>query len=186
MKITIKASETTDLQKIIHYCDLYSKQYEELDDNHIRIIGEDLESIKTSIKFLRLGDIKSESPTFIQTKKMDLRELKLTSLNNVKVVNFPENINLGINSTNTNVEVIIYFIDKLEDIKTFVNLCSEISLPKDNTTILLYKKGRVDGVNLDSILHPFKEKVHTGFCLRPPILGTLSKNWGALIMRKEI
>lgn len=117
---------------------------------------------------------------------MNLKELHLDNLENIKVVNCPDNINLGIVSTDNNVEVIIYYVEKLDDVDSFVKICSEISLPENNTTILIYKKGRNDGVNLESIFKPFKEKEYPNFKLKTPVLGTLQPGYlGALIMSRK-
>lgn len=117
---------------------------------------------------------------------MDLKELKLESLENVKVVNCPDNISLGIVSTDADVETVIYYIEKLDDVDAFVGLCSGLSLPDNNTIILLYKKGRNDGVNLESIFKPFLEKQHPNFKLKLPVLATLQPGYlGALIMNRK-
>jgi len=117
---------------------------------------------------------------------MDLHELKLESLKNIKVVNCPDNINLGIVSTDDNIKVVIYYIEKFNDVDAFVRFCSGISLPENNTTILLYKKGRHDDVNLNSIYLPFKEGKYPNFRLKVPVLGTLQPDYlGALIMSRK-
>jgi len=115
---------------------------------------------------------------------MKLKALKLDSLSRIKVINCPDNICLEIESTDEDINVLLYYISKIEDVADFVKYCSSIELPSDNTTVLLYQKGRLDGVNLEYIFEPFKVKKYTNFKLKLPVLATLSKNIGALVMSK--
>jgi len=80
--------------------------------------------------------------------------------------------------------VILFYIDKIEDVKSFVDLCNTSSLPKDNRTIMIYKKGRKDGVNRDSIFMPFREGTYEGFKLKAPMLCSISEELSACVMCK--
>lgn len=115
---------------------------------------------------------------------MDLKKLRIEKFKNVQVVNFPADIKLGIISATNNVEVIIYYIDRLDDVKNFVKLCSSMPLPKENRTIMVYKKGRKDGVNRDTIFMPFgKDK---RFALKAPMLCSISDELSACVMGRIV
>jgi hypothetical protein len=111
---------------------------------------------------------------------MDLKKLRIEKFKNVQVVNFPKDIKPEIKPATKNVEVIIYYIDKLDDVRKFVELCSSMPLPKDNRTIMVYKKGRKDGVNRDSIFLPFRKDKN--FTLKAPMLCSLSDGLSACVM----
>jgi hypothetical protein len=115
---------------------------------------------------------------------MDLKKLKIENFQNIKLVNFPENVKLNIEPTGKDVEVIIYFINKQTDIQKFVELCNSCDLPSDNRTIMVYRKGQKDGPNRDSIIVPFKNKVYSGFKLKAPMLSSLSAEFSAFVMSK--
>ena len=111
---------------------------------------------------------------------MDLKKLRIDKFKNVRLVNFPKGIDLGISSASNGVEVIIYYIDRLEDVKKFVKLCASTPLPKENRTIMVYKKGRKDGVNRDSIFMPLGS--NKNFTLRAPMLCSISDELSACVM----
>jgi hypothetical protein len=115
---------------------------------------------------------------------MDIKKLKLDSFKRFNVVNFPEGIETGLHNSTNDIEVIIYYIDTLEDVKRFVALCESSNLPKENRTIMVYKKGRKDGLNRDSIFMPFKDNIFTGFKLKAPMLCSLSSEFSACVMCK--
>ena len=117
---------------------------------------------------------------------METSKLKLEKFKNIQVINFPEEIELGISSVENKVEVIIYYIDKIADVKAFVELVNASNLPKENRTIMIYKKGRKDGVNRDSIFMPFKDEIYKGFKLKAPMLCSISIELSACVMCKEI
>lgn len=117
---------------------------------------------------------------------MDLKELKLEKFKNIQVVNFPNEIELGISPVENEVEVIIYYIDKIADVKAFVNLVNNSGLPKENRTIMVYKKGRKDGVNRDSIFMPFKDEIYKGFKLKAPMLCSISNELSACVLCKVL
>jgi hypothetical protein len=116
---------------------------------------------------------------------MELNKLKLDKFHNIRFVNFPREMLLGHESTEKNAEVIIYYINSPEDVNTFVDLCNSSNLPKDNRTIMIYKKGRKDGVNRDSIFMPFKENKHKGFILKAPMLCSISNELSACVLSKQ-
>ena len=117
---------------------------------------------------------------------MYLDKLKIEQFNSFSVKNFPESIDLGIESSDKNFDVVIYYIDAVDDVTRFVDFCNGASLPDDNRTIMIYKKGRKDGVNRDSIFGPFREGKFTGFKLKAPMLCSLSKELSACVMSKEV
>jgi len=113
---------------------------------------------------------------------LDLKKLRIGKFKNMRLVNFPKSIDLGIDTTARNVEVIIYYIDRLDDVKKFVQLCVSTPLPKENRIIMVYRKGRKDGVNRDSIFMPFgKDK---RFALKAPMLCSISDELSACVMSR--
>ncbi|PLX21069.1 MAG: hypothetical protein C0597_03800 [Marinilabiliales bacterium] len=117
---------------------------------------------------------------------MDLQKLKINQFNHISLVNFPQDIDLGIISDNNNIEVVIYYINKVEDIQNFVNYCNSIDLPKDNRTILVFKKGRKDEVNRDRIITPFRQNKFEDFTFKAPMLCSLSKELSAFVLAKKM
>ena len=101
-------------------------------------------------------------------------------------MNFPKEIETGLSSSSTTIQVIMYYINSLEDVIKFVEICNSSNLPKDNRTIMVYKKGRKDNVNRDTIFRPFKENIHKDFKLKAPMLCSLSNELSACVMCKEI
>ena len=65
---------------------------------------------------------------------------------------------LILSCTKENYDPLIYYVDKLEDVDAFVKLVDSSQLPKSNRTIIVYRKGRKDGVNRDSIFMPFRRE----------------------------
>ncbi len=115
---------------------------------------------------------------------MNLEKLKLKNFKNIAVLNFPKEFDLGIKSTKENVEVVVYYIDKLTDVRKFVAFCNVTPLPKENRTIMVYRKGRSDGVNRDSIFLPFRN--NKSFKLKAPMLCSLSEELSACVMCKIV
>ncbi len=115
---------------------------------------------------------------------MDIAKLKLNKFKNIQIHNFPKGVDLGIESTDKNVEVIIYYIQTIKDVMKFVKLVNSTTLPKENRTILVYEKGRKDGVNRDSIIMPFKSREIEGFQLKAPMLCSLSETLSAFVSVK--
>lgn len=115
---------------------------------------------------------------------MDINKLKLNSFNRIMLKNIPDGMKLEVNPINDNPEVIIYYIDDLGDLEKFVKFCNSMELPKDNRTILIYKKGQKE-LNRDSIITPFKSGRIEGFKLKAPMLCSLSKEYSAFVMMKE-
>ena len=116
---------------------------------------------------------------------MDLKKLKLNKFKNIQAVNFPKDIDLGIASTKENAEVIIYYIQQIGDLERCITLAHSTNLPKENRVILIYEKGRKDGVNRDSVIGPFKTKKIKGFKLKPPMLCSISDKLSAFVLSKE-
>ncbi len=114
---------------------------------------------------------------------MDLSKLKLEKFKNIMFVNLPDSIDLGITSTDSNPEVIIFFVDSIEDVEKFVSFCKSITLPKENRTIMVYKKGKND-LNRDSIIRPFKEGKYPNFKLKAPMLCSISKELSTFVLTK--
>jgi hypothetical protein len=117
---------------------------------------------------------------------LNIQKLKIEKFQNIKLVNFPAEIDLGLKSSDEKAEVILYYINKESDIQKFVDLCQVHDLPEDNRTIMIFKKGRKDGVNRDTIILPFKNKVYTGFKFKAPMLCSLSDELSAFVLFKEI
>jgi len=116
---------------------------------------------------------------------MELSKLKLEKYKNIGIFNFPEEINPDFEAASENYDVILYYIDKLEDVDAFVGLIKKSQLPKDNRTIMIYKKGRKDGINRDSIFMPFRDEKYRQFKLRAPMLCSISNELSACVMSFE-
>jgi hypothetical protein len=115
---------------------------------------------------------------------MEIKKLKLDKFITLRTVNFPDRYKLPIKSSNKNPEVIIYYIKELQDVERFVDLCNSTVLPKENRTIMVYKKGRKDSVNRDAIISPFKLGKYSKFKFKVPMLCSLSEDLSAFIMCK--
>lgn len=115
---------------------------------------------------------------------MNISKLKLENFKNILSVNFPYNYKIDHDTAVNDIEVIIYYIDKLEDVKDFVKLCENTPLPEANRTIMVYRKGRKDGVNRDSIFMPFGDNPH--FQLKAPMLCSLSDELSACVMSRIV
>jgi hypothetical protein len=124
-------------------------------------------------------------PDLRKKRAMDLKKLKLDKFKNFQTVNFPDDIDPGIESTYSNVEVIIYFISRIEDVQRAVELAESAALPKENRVILVYEKGRKDGVDRDSIISPVKTGKVKGYKLRPPMLCSISDKLSAFVLSRE-
>lgn len=116
---------------------------------------------------------------------MDISKLKLDKYKGIRTENFPDEYNLGIESSDVAIEVIIYYIDKISDLDAFVDLVKSSNLPSDNRTIMVYKKGRKDGINRDSVIKPFKEGNYDMFKIRRPAQCSLSKDLSAFVQSWE-
>ena len=116
---------------------------------------------------------------------MDLSKLKLEKYTSFLVKNFPPRFPVEKTSQNTQVEVILYFVDKIGDVEDFVRLCRTVGLGKDNRVILVYEKGRRDGVNRDAIFLPFHNPEHSDFKQKAPMLCSLSAQLSACVFSLE-
>ena len=117
---------------------------------------------------------------------MDLKKLKVDRLNHFMVRNFPKEFDPGIESSPKKVEVILFFIQQINDVKSFVDLCNTTDLVKDNRVIMVFEKGRKDGVNRDTIFTPFRTGEYSGFKMKAPMLCSLSDKLSAFVQQKVI
>lgn len=117
---------------------------------------------------------------------MDLEKLKIGDFHNIFVYNFPEKYNPGINSASSDIEVILYYINEISDVEKFVTVCNDTNLKPDNRVIMVYEKGRKDGVNRDSIFLPFKNGDITGFKMKAPMLCSISDKLSAFVQQKIV
>ncbi len=115
---------------------------------------------------------------------MGLTKLKLDKFSRFSVHNFPGEFHPDLESVKKNIEVIMYYIDKIEDVADFVKLCENADLKIDNRIIMVYKKVRKDGINRDSIFSPFKNGKYKNFKMKTPMLCSLSENLSAFIQMK--
>ncbi len=117
---------------------------------------------------------------------MDLKKLKIDQFNHFLVRNFPDELDPGMESSSEKVEVILFFIQQLNDVKSFVDLCNATDLVKDNRVIMVFEKGRKDGVNRDSIFTPFRTGEFSGFKMKAPMLCSLSDKLSGFVQQKVI
>lgn len=116
---------------------------------------------------------------------MDLKKLKIDGFNTFIVENFSEPYIPELKSvTGDTIDVILYYIDSLEDVKSFVELCETTHLSADNRVVFVYEKGRKDGVNRDTIFKPFKDGVYKGFKMKAPMMCSLSAKLSAFVQQK--
>ena len=115
---------------------------------------------------------------------MNLRRLRIDKFDHFQVLNFPDQYQLDIETSTNGIQVVIYYVDEIEDIQKFLEYNSSANLPEDNRTILMYKKGRKDGVNRDSIMIPFKEGKYPDYKLKAPMLCSISEDLSAIVLMK--
>ena len=113
---------------------------------------------------------------------MDLSKLKLGKLSSIKAVNFPADIEVGLESARTP-EVLLYFVAKPEDTARFVEICRKTKLPEDNRVVMVYRKGN-KALNRDTIIAPFRQGTYKDFKLKPPMLCSVSDELSAFVMQK--
>lgn len=53
---------------------------------------------------------------------METHKLKLDKFKHIEIFNLPNTIDLGIEKATKNYVVLIYYVDKLEDVDTFIKL----------------------------------------------------------------
>jgi len=117
---------------------------------------------------------------------MDIKKLKLEKFSNIKTVNMPSEFDGLFNNSDVSIEVILYYIDSKNDVSEFIKLVKSSNLPKENRTILIYKKGRKDGINRDLIAAPFREgEEKDNFKMRAPMLCSLSSQYSAFVLSYE-
>ena len=119
------------------------------------------------------------------TSTMHLNKLKLDKFRQIKLVNFPDDVDMGIQSSDSDVDVLIYYIDSVDDVAACINLANLIDLPLENRVIMIYQKGRKDGVNRDSIFLPFKEGLYPDYGLKSPMLCSLADKLSAIVLGKR-
>lgn len=117
---------------------------------------------------------------------MDIKKLKIDKYSHIQVINFPEKYKPDIVSTDTGqIEVILYYIDKIEDVPTFIEYVKSADIAKDNRTIFVYEKGRKDGVNRDTIYAYFTALPKGIFKMRAPMMCSLSNELSAFVQSYE-
>ena len=117
---------------------------------------------------------------------MDLKKLKVDQFNHFLVRNFPDEFDPGMESSSEKVEVILFFIQQINDVKSFIDLCDTTDLVEDNRVVMVFEKGRKDGVNRDTIFTPFRTGELSGFKMKAPMLCSLSDKLSAFVQHKVI
>lgn len=117
---------------------------------------------------------------------MDIAKLKLDKYSHIQLINFPNKYKPDITSTNEGqIEAVIYYIDKIEDVTTFIEYVKGADIAKNNRTIFVYEKGRKDGVNRDTIYAYFQALPQGTFKMRAPMMCSLSKELSAFAQSYE-
>lgn len=111
---------------------------------------------------------------------IDIKKLKIDWFDRIKVVNFPSWYDIGIKSISSDPDMILYYIDDLYDVDDFIDLCAISRLPKQNRVIVVYRKGRKDGVNRDTVCMPFW--TNPDFAMKAPMLCSISNELSAFVM----
>ncbi|RMF10629.1 MAG: hypothetical protein D6762_01020 [Candidatus Neomarinimicrobiota bacterium] len=117
---------------------------------------------------------------------MDLKKLRVEKFQRFSVQNFPAEKMPDLPTVESEIEVIFYYIDSIADVRRCVDYCQSVSLRPDNRVILVYAKGRKDGLNRDAIITPFRQGTIPGFVLKAPMLCSLSPQWSAFVLQKQI
>lgn len=117
---------------------------------------------------------------------MDLKKLKVDQFNHFLVRNFPDEFDPGMESSSEKVEVILFFIQQINDVKSFIDLCDTTDLVEDNRVVMVFEKGRKDGVNRDTIFTPFRTGEYSGYKMKAPMLCSLSDKLSAFVQQKVI
>ena len=114
--------------------------------------------------------------------QVDLSRLKIDKFARIRAVNFPPEIDLGIENSQAP-EVLIHFITDPADVGSFVESSRKTKLPPDNRVIMVYRKGN-KSLNRDTIIGPFRDGTYADFKLKPPMLCTLSASLSAFVLQK--
>lgn len=117
---------------------------------------------------------------------MDLEKLKIGQFSRFLVRNFPKQYSPELKSVDKNIEVLFYYIDAVADVAKFVKLCKTADLAEDNRVVMVFEKGRKDGVNRDSIFMPFRKGKYSGFKMKAPLLCSLSDKLSAFVQQKVV
>lgn len=117
---------------------------------------------------------------------MDLKKLKIDKFNKYSLINFPPEYSPNLETVDENIEVILYYIDSIDDVINFVKYCDSAVLSKENHVIMVYEKERKDGVNRDSIFMSFKKGEYSGYKMKAPMLCSVSDKLSAFVQQKEI
>ncbi len=117
---------------------------------------------------------------------MDLKKLKIDQCKRFLIHNFPKRYSPKLKSVDKNIEVLLFYIDAVEDVGKFVKLCETADLAEDNRVVMVFEKGRKDDVNRDSIFTPFWKGKYPGFKMKAPILCSLSDKLSAFSLQKEL
>jgi len=111
---------------------------------------------------------------------MDYSKLMIEHFSNIAYINFIDREEV----TYEVYDVIIYFVECIEDIDFCVEFCRSHKLNIDNRVILVYKKGQKD-FNRNTIIEPFKNGRYLDFRLKAPMLCALDKKHSAFVLIKE-
>ena len=71
---------------------------------------------------------------------METHKLKLDKFKHIEIFNLPNTTDLGIETATKNYVVLIYYVDKLEDVDTFIKLVVSSQLPRAIEPICYTKK----------------------------------------------
>jgi len=117
---------------------------------------------------------------------MDIAKLKIDKYKHIEFINFPNKYIPEAEASNEGqIEVIIYYIDKIEDTQAFIDYVKSADLAKDNRVIFVYEKGRKDGVNRDTIIDYFMSDKEGLFKLRVPMMCSLSSKLSGFVQSYE-
>lgn len=111
---------------------------------------------------------------------MDYKKLKIEQFNNITFKNFEDKEEVLYDVT----DVVVYYIQSVDDIQTCVDYCKAIKMASENRMILVYEKGRKD-INRDIIIKPFKDGTYLEFKMKAPMLCSLDKKHSAFVLKKE-
>jgi len=111
---------------------------------------------------------------------VDLKKLKIDEVEKISYINFSDYEMVTYDET----EVVIYFLNAIEDIDKCVQYCDSLRMTTNNRIVLVYEKGQ-KLLNRDSIIKPFKTGVYLNYKMKAPMLCSLDKKLSAMVFMKE-
>lgn len=115
---------------------------------------------------------------------MDIHKLKLDLNSNINIQNFPQSIDLGIESAKRRLNAVIYYIAIIEDLYKAISYADSLKLTEDNRVILVFSNNKNMGVSRNKIMAPFNAGKFPKYKLKAPMICSLSDELSACVFRR--